>query len=381
MGENMKKKKLRFLSITFVILLFFNGIGRTEQLPMVSATAAAVLDLASGQVLYNKHMHLRRPPASITKILTTIIALEEAAPEELVTVSRRAVYQEGSSIYLAEGEKISLEELLYGIMLSSGNDASVAVAEHIAGTVEKFCDLMNRRAREMGAQNSNFVNPHGLPQADHYSTAYDLAMIMCYAMNNEVFRRITATKYKTISWAGNDWGRGLRNHNKLLWRYSDISGGKTGYTRAAGRCLIASAGRDNREVVAVLLNSSNDWLESRNLLDYGLDHFKQVTLLEKGELIHEIDWAGSREGRLGLITESPITVLVPQGDRTIVKKELYIKSELELPIMKGDLVGSLQISVDDRLLNRTDLIAQNDLNYNSIFLRFWHWMISYFNEQ
>ncbi len=377
----MKKKKLRFLSIIFLILLFFNGIGRTEQLPMVSATAAAVLDLASGQVLYNKHMHLRRPPASITKILTTIIALEEAAPEELVTVSRRAVYQEGSSIYLAEGEKISLEELLYGIMLSSGNDASVAVAEHIAGTVENFCDLMNRRAREMGAQNSNFVNPHGLPQADHYSTAYDLAIIMCYAMNNEVFRRITATKYKTISWAGHDWGRGLRNHNKLLWRYSDISGGKTGYTRAAGRCLIASAGRNNREVVAVLLNSANDWLESRNLLDYGLDHFKQVTLLEKGELIHEIDWAGSREGKLGLITESPITVLVPQGDRTIVKKELYIKSELELPIMKGDLVGSLQISVDDRLLNRTDLIAQNDLNYNSIFLRFWHWMLSYFNEQ
>ena len=137
-------------------------------------------------------------------------------------------------------------------MLASGNDAAVAVAEHIAGSIEDFAVMMNAKAREMGALNSNFINPSGLPDPDHYSTAYDLAMIMRYALKNGIFREITATRNKTIPWADNDWGRGLRNHNKLLWQYDDITGGKTGYTRAAGRCLVASAKKE-REVVAVVL--------------------------------------------------------------------------------------------------------------------------------
>ncbi|NLM97262.1 MAG: D-alanyl-D-alanine carboxypeptidase, partial [Halanaerobiaceae bacterium] len=245
-----------FFCFLFLSLLCFSFLiphARADGLPAVSAKCAVVLDMETGQVLYNKNMSIKAFPASLTKILTTIIALEEGDINDIVKVSRRAAYQEGSSIYLQEGEEIKLEDLLYGVMLSSGNDASVAVAEHISGSIDEFALLMNEKAKEIGALNSNFKNPNGLPDPDHYSTAYDLAVIMRYAMKNKIFRTISGTKNRTISWAGNDWGRGLRNHNKLLWLYDDITGGKTGFTKAAGRCLAASAERNGREVIAVVL--------------------------------------------------------------------------------------------------------------------------------
>ena len=280
------KRKLCFLSIFLFLVLtlhIFNSPVLARGLPQLSARSAVLIDVETGQVLYNKHMHLKSFPASLTKVLTTIIALEEGNPQELVKVSRRAAYQEGSSIYLQEGEKIKLLDLLYGVMLASGNDAAVAVAEHIAGSIEDFAVMMNAKAREMGALNSNFINPSGLPDPDHYSTAYDLAMIMRYALKNGIFREITATRNKTIPWADNDWGRGLRNHNKLLWQYDDITGGRPAY-RAAGRCLVASAKREGREVVAVILNAPDDWLDVRRLLDYGLKPLK-VRLVAEGEPI------------------------------------------------------------------------------------------------
>ncbi len=342
--------------------------------PITSAEAACLLDVKTGQVLYGKNIHLQRPPASLTKVLTTIIAIERGDLKDVVKVSRKAAYQEGSSIYLKEGERITLEELLYGVMLASGNDASVAIAEHISGSIEEFSRLMTEKAREMGALNSNFKNPSGLPEPEHYSTAYDQAVIMRYALKNKIFARITATKNKTISWEGNDWGRGLRNHNKLLWLYPDSTGGKTGYTRAAGRCLVASAKRNGREVVAVVLNCPNDWLVVQNLMDHGLDNFKEVKVVEKGDIIYRIGWEESREGLLGLLVENPVYVVIPKGGKLKVTQEISLKPELELPIKKGDVIGQLKICKDGRLLGNTNLIAGNDLNYNSIFLRFLHWV-------
>ncbi len=350
------------------------NISKAEASPQTSAQTACLIDVETGQVLYGKNIHQQRPPASLTKVLTSIIAIEEGDLKEMVKVSRKAAYQEGSSIYLQEGEHITLEELLYGVMLASGNDASVAIAEHISGSVEEFADLMNKKALEMGAQNSNFRNPNGLPDPEHYSTAYDQAIIMRYALKNKVFARITATKTKTISWEGQNWGRGLRNHNKLLWLYPDTTGGKTGYTRAAGRCLVASAKRDGREVVAVVLNCPDDWLDVQNLLDYGLDNFKEVKIVEKGDIIYQVEWEKSREGSLGLLVETPVEVVIPKGGKLKVKKEVYLKPELELPIKRGDIIGHLKISRDGRLLDQTKLIAGNDLTYNSIFLRFLHWV-------
>ncbi len=369
-------KKLCFLSIFLYLIIIISISTICKAAPNISAKNAAVVDVETGQVLYDKHMHVKGFPASLTKVLTTIVALEEGNIQDMVKVSRRAAYQEGSSIYLQEGEEIKLEELLYGVMLASGNDASIAVAEHIAGSVDKFADLMNKKAKEMGAINSNFINPNGLPNTNHYSTAYDLAMIMRYAFKNKIFRQITKTKHKTISWADNDWGRGLRNHNKLLWSYDDITGGKTGYTRTAGRCLIASASKDGREVVAVVLNDSNDWLNIRRLLDFGLERYKRVRVIEKGEIVYRFPWQESREGELGLIAGGSIYMLILRdGGKVNLKKEIYLKPELELPINKGEVIGYLKIvDQENKTIGEVDLLSQNDVNYNSVFLRFWHWL-------
>lgn len=371
------KRKLYFLSIFLFLVLtlhIFNSPVLARGLPQLSARSAVLIDVETGQVLYNKHMHLKSFPASLTKVLTTIIALEEGNPQELVKVSRRAAYQEGSSIYLQEGEKIKLLDLLYGVMLASGNDAAVAVAEHIAGSIEDFAVMMNAKAREMGALNSNFINPSGLPDPDHYSTAYDLAMIMRYALKNGIFREITATRNKTIPWADNDWGRGLRNHNKLLWQYDDITGGKTGYTRAAGRCLVASAKREGREVVAVVLNAPDDWLDVRRLLDYGLEAFKKVRLVAEGEPIYSLAWENSDKGKLDLLAAKALEVLIPEVGEVRLKKELYLKEDLKLPIREGQPLGLLCFRDEDKVLVETELLAAENLNYNSLFLRFWHWL-------
>lgn len=371
------KRKLCFLSIFLFLVLtlhIFNSPVLARGLPQLSARSAVLIDVETGQVLYNKHMHLKSFPASLTKVLTTIIALEEGNPQELVKVSRRAAYQEGSSIYLQEGEKIKLLDLLYGVMLASGNDAAVAVAEHIAGSIEDFAVMMNTKAREMGALNSNFINPSGLPDPDHYSTAYDLAMIMRYALKNGIFREITATRNKTIPWADNDWGRGLRNHNKLLWQYDDITGGKTGYTRAAGRCLVASAKREGREVVAVVLNAPDDWLDVRRLLDYGLEAFKKVRLVAEGEPIYSLAWENSDKGKLDLLAAKALEVLIPEVGEVRLKKELYLKEDLKLPIREGQPLGLLCFRDEDKVLVETELLAAENLNYNSLFLRFWHWL-------
>lgn len=342
--------------------------------PDISARTAAVIDVETGQILYDKHMHVKSFPASITKVLTTIVAIEEGNLGDVVEVSRKAAYQEGSSIYLKEGEKIRLEELLYGVMLASGNDASVAVAEHISGSVEEFATLMNKKAKQMGARNSNFVNPNGLPDPNHYTTAYDFVLIMRYALKNRVFREITKTKNKTISWSGNEWGRGLRNHNKLLWSYDDITGGKTGYTRTAGRCLTASAKRDGREVAAVVLNDPDDWMDIRKLLDYGLDNYKKVKVIEKGEIVYNLPWEDSKEEEVGLLAGDSIYMLVPRGSQVKIKKEVYLKPELELPILKGNIIGKLIVLNDREIVGEINLVSSNNLNYNSLFLRFWNWL-------
>ncbi|MEJ6951018.1 D-alanyl-D-alanine carboxypeptidase family protein [Natronospora cellulosivora (SeqCode)] len=370
------KKCLSCLTVFFLLFLVSTNIDARINPANNTAKNAAVIDVETAQVLYGKAMHVKAYPASVTKILTTIVAIEEGNLEDIVTVSRKAAYQEGSSIYLKEGEKIKLKELLYAVMLASGNDAAVAVAEHVAGSVEDFANLMNERARMMGALNSNFRNPHGLPDSNHYTTAYDMAMIMRYAMTNDKFREITKTKNISISWSGNDWGRGLRNHNKLLFSYDDITGGKTGYTRAAGRCLVASASRDGREVIAVVLNDPNDWLDVRNLLDFALDSYKKQRVFDKGDILYTFTWEKSKEKDLSLVAAEGVQVLIPKGGKLKLKQEIYLNSELELPIKKGDIIGYLKISDDEKLLARVDLLAYNDMNYNSIFLRFWNWLVN-----
>lgn len=359
------------LSLTFGIWM-----KPAEAATYVTADSAVVIDALTGQVLYGKNMHVRRPPASTTKIVTTILALELGNLQDKVTASKRAASQEGSSIWLTTGEVLTLEEMLYGIMLSSGNDASVAVAEYIAGSVEEFAVLMNRKSQEIGALNSTFKNPNGLPHNEHLTTAYDLAMIMRYGMQNPMFRKLNATQVKEISWPGNTWNRVLHNHNKLLKMYEGCDGGKTGYTKAAGRCLISTATRNGRRVITIVLHADALWEDSTTLLDYGLDQFTNITLFKAGEVVHVAEFAGSREKELQLMSARDFVVTIPRGQESKVTKTIHLRENLQVPIMKGEKVGNMEISLNGEKVGQLDLIAKEDLTEVSLVHRFWRWISS-----
>ncbi len=235
----------------------------------ISATSAILIDASSEKVIFQKNAYERLPMASTTKIMTALIACESGKLKKTVKISPVASSTEGSSLWLKPGEKQKLGDLTYGLMLKSGNDAAVAIAEYIAGSVDAFSLLMNKRAKELGAKNTQFKNPSGLHEEGHYTTAYDLALITRKAMKNKYFSKIVSTKTKTIPNKSEKWDRALTNHNKMLWRYEGCNGVKTGYVKVSGRCLVTSAKRGKIKLICVTLNAPSDWNDHRILLDYG----------------------------------------------------------------------------------------------------------------
>lgn len=241
------------------------------------------MDAATGRVLYQKEPDLRLPPASTTKVMTTILALESGRKlSETLTVSKDATRVPPSKLYLRPGQQVSIEELLYAIMLASANDASVVLAEGIAGSVERYTDLMTKKAHGLGATNSHFTNPHGLTAPYHYSTVRDLATIFRYAMKLPLFREIVQTKFSSVSSTAVVKKKvvprriSVRNHNRLLWDYDGALGGKTGYTNAAQRCYVGAVQRDGVTLIVAILGSTNMWGDTKHLLSYGFDHFESL---------------------------------------------------------------------------------------------------------
>jgi D-alanyl-D-alanine carboxypeptidase (penicillin-binding protein 5/6) len=271
----MELKKRFILFIMALIMLFSCIPNKTEAVGGVSAQSAILMEQHSGRVLFEKDAHTKRRIASITKIMTAILAIESGKMNETVTVSSRAVRAEGSSLYLKEGEKIKLRDLVYGLMLRSGNDAAVAIAEHVGGSVEGFVFLMNQKATEIGMRDTHFANPHGLDDAEnHYSTAYDMALLMRYAMQNKEFRKVAGTKVYRAPNPDEKWDRVWRNKNKLLTNlYEYCTGGKTGYTKRAKRTLVTTAAKDGLELIAVTLNAPDDWNDHIAMYEYGFSHY------------------------------------------------------------------------------------------------------------
>lgn len=236
--------------------------------PPIEAQAAIVMEANSQMVLYEKEAERQMFPASTTKIMTFLLAQKLGSPESVVTVSSRAALCEGSSLEVTKGDRIKLRDLTYGLMLVSGNDAAEAVAEHIGGSIPGFVQYMNSEAAAIGAKHTHFVNPHGLPDPNHYTTAYDLALITARALRTPEFSLVSGTKKATVAFL--DGGtRSLVNTNKLLGNYRGINGGKTGYTRAAGDCLVATAKRAGVQLIVVILNSDERWDDAKALLDFG----------------------------------------------------------------------------------------------------------------
>lgn len=237
-----------------------------------SAQAEIAMELSTGSILTESNAYARLPMASTTKVLTALIIIEDCNLDEEITVPDEAVGVEGSSIYLQKDEKIDIRDLLYGLMLRSGNDSAAALAIHHSGSTEKFAEAMNERAKKIGAENSNFKNPSGLPDDEHYTTAYDLCKIACYAMKNEVFREIVSTKNYSGKY------KNFQNKNKILYKYENANGVKTGYTLKAGRCLVSSAEQDGMDIVCVVLNCPDMYDRSIDIFESCFKKFRLVKL-------------------------------------------------------------------------------------------------------
>ena len=276
----------------------------------VSARHAYVLDAVSGRVLFERGADQQSLIASTTKIMTALIVCEQCNVLDRMRIPKEAVGIEGSSMYLKEGEILTLQELLYGLMLSSGNDAATALAIYCGGTVEGFAELMNDKARILGLTGTHFVNPHGLDAPGHFSTARDLAVLGAYAMENPIFARTVSAKQVHIG------ERYLTNHNKLLWRVDGAEGIKTGYTQAAGRILVSSASREGRRLIAVTIDAPDDWNDHAHLLEEGFLRYAPRQIVAEGERVAVVDVLGGEAAKVELLAAEDFSYALAPEEST-----------------------------------------------------------------
>ncbi|NLG84230.1 MAG: D-alanyl-D-alanine carboxypeptidase [Firmicutes bacterium] len=338
----------------------------TPGAPYVSAASAVLLEATTGTILYAKNEHVRRAPASTTKIVTALIALERGDLRSLVTVGPRAGWTPGSSVGLRPGDRLSLGELLQGLMLSSGNDAGVAIAEHVARSEEEFVRLMNLRAREFGAFNTNFRNPHGLPALGHYTTAFDLALITRYALRHPTFARLVRTREEELQWAVGERRLPLTNTNRLLWSFAGADGVKTGTTSEAGHCLVASATRDGRQLIAVVLRSADRWHDAATLLAYGFEAFRLLRLAKEGREIARLRVAGGRSPTVALVPRTDLAVVCPKGQEHLLRLHLSLAREpIPAPVLPHRVLGRLTVTYDGEEVEGVDLLPREAVRKRS----------------
>ncbi len=350
-------------------------VSPADPLQKLTARSAIVMDTVTGQVLYERDIDTRRYPASTTKMMTLIVALEHGRLDDIVTVSKHAEGVEGSTLWLVQGDKIPLGELLTGMMMHSGNDATVAVAEHIAGSVPAFVEMMNEKAAEIGAYNTHFVNPNGLPDENHYTTAFDLAKIAAYGYSLPHFEEIVSKQEVIYDWV-KDPAKKLRNENQMLWLYRGANGVKTGYTDAAGRCLVSAARRDGMQLVAVVLDSYYMWNDSIALLDYGFQNARPKTLVKKGEVVTKVEVADGRQDEVELVAAESLVAVEKLGETGKVEKKLEIPEEVAAPIKKGNVVGKVVCYYDGKRQGAIYLLAAKDVEYYS----FWDNLLNWWRE-
>lgn len=324
-------------------------------LPYVTAHSAILMDVTTGDVLYERDAYKRLPIASTTKILTAILALEMAELDEIATISEKADKVGESTLYLNRGEKIKLEELIEGALIRSGNDACVAIGEQVAGSIDEFVRLMNLKAISLGAVQSNFVNTNGLPDKDHYSTAYDLAVIARYAMNNSVFSKIVAQKVSTINYEIPQKSQIVNNTNKLLWNYSLADGIKTGTTNAAGKCLVASASKDGRRLICVLLNAPDRFGDAQRLLEWGFNHTEIRSMGNKDDFITNYLGTGIK---IPLILERDVTLCIEKTKIEDIKIQFEFVPGIYPPVKAGEVLGNYNILVGNKVLKRVPLVTK-----------------------
>lgn len=348
----------RLFSVLLVGALFWCALPavRAEESLKISAAGAVLMDGDTGRVLWERDSHTPRLIASTTKLMTALVALESGHDlEETVTILPEWAGVEGSSIYLRPGEEISLETLLYGLLLRSGNDAALAIAGHCGGTVENFVSQMNRKARELGMKDTSFSNPNGLDDQDHYSSAYDLAILARACLQNEALAKIAATRSITLG------TRTFTNHNKLLWRYEGCVGLKTGFTKAAGRTLVSAAKRDGVTLICVTLNAPSDWADHTALLDWGFAHYEARPLSQVGETVGRLPVLGGLSPVCPIEAAASLTAALAPGEKVERAWELS-ETALAAPVAQGTQVGEIVYYVNSKELARVPLVTGRDIS-------------------
>lgn len=350
-----------------------------KQSPDLSAPSAILVNADTGKVLFSRKEDERRAIASTTKIMTALLVLEHLALNEDIMASARAEATDESQILLKEGETLSASDLLCALLVGSANDAAVALAEKVAGSVEAFVTLMNKRAEELELTDTHYENPHGLDVDGHYSSAKDLATLTCFAMKDDEFRKVVGTWKCTIPGPAGGPSRSLINHNALLGELDWITGVKTGFTDDAGFCLVASGTRNGVSLISVVLgDTSKDacWQDSKVLLEYGFSQFGQVTVVEKGTPVIEASIPYAVGGKLQLVTEQPLdTSLSGQDEFKLTAK---LDGKLHLPIRMGERLGILTLTAGERMLASTALVAEADCpeaTLRSKLIYFWQRLV------
>ena len=338
-----------------------------DVLPNVTATAAIVIEASTGHVLYERNPDKIMFPASTTKMMTLITALEGNQLDEIVTVGPSAYNAEGSTLWLDVGEKIPLGDLLYGMMLISGNDGAIAIAEHCGGSVPDFAARMTQRAHDLGAVNTNFINANGLPDPNHYTTARDLAIMAKHGFSLPHFEEIVSTKEVSFGWIHDDT-KLLRNENQMLWLYRGANGVKTGYTDAAGRCLVTAAKQNGVQLIAVVLDSLYIWNDSIFLLDYGFGRVSSQTVIKSGEVVKTLPITSGRRKSMPVKTAGEIIMPVFSGDDNAYDIVYDLPESLQAPITSGETIGKIRIVLPDgREAASVDVVTTADVEQKSFF--------------
>lgn len=385
------KQKIRFFIIVFLIFIMVSSYITTtviakkymevsaekeEGAAVLDATTATtsyasgmvVIEAESGRILYQKNCNERLAMASTTKIMTALLALESGLDlDEEFIVDERSVGIEGTSLYLRKGEKKTLKELLYGLMLPSGNDSAVAIACRVSGGEEEFVELMNQKAGELGLKNTSFANAHGLDSEGHYTSAYDLAVITAEAMKNPTFCEIVKTKNVTVSGNEEVSGKALKNKNKLLWSMEGCDGVKTGFTDNAKRCFVCSAKRDGMRLICVVLNCGPMFEEAERLLNMGFDNFKKYTLLSSYQPNETVPVKDGACETVKTLTRRHFSIPLTVEERANVQFEVELPKEIQAPVEKEQELGEVKVKLGDKVLFTEKIYAMEEVESTRFF--------------
>lgn len=365
MFNKLAKFTLPLVFGLFALIYLPALLAKADAPPQISAVAAVVIDQASGKVLYDKDMNAEHYPASTTKVLTALLTLENMDIDDKITLPEDYVNVGETSIGLKAGARQTVEELLMALMLYSANDAGQALAIGVAGTEEAFVEMMNQRVSALGLQHTHFCNPHGLHNEDHYTSAYDLAMIARVAMDNPEFRRIVTTDSFTVRKLNGEDNFTVGNRNGLLSQYEYADGIKTGYTRQAGNCIVASATKNDMQLIVVVLNSPNIYEESQALLEWGFDNSQHNLLVSANEVKANVKVLNGGRNQVEVIAEKSLYSVMRTDENINVQESLDLPNSVPAPIHRGEVIGSVTYTDENGYTYSTNLLAAKDVGrYN-----------------